>query len=625
MPQTQPSTPPNWTGETVYLTGVNRSAPQSTVVGQALKAGGQGAVYRDANRPDFALKIAHNPKQEDRDRTLAMLTAAPSAQLAHYGGAPVIQIAWPQQMLLDKNGRYIGFSMRFLDMSRTTSLGAWTNRRERVHFTLSRDDRLRVNLAANLSSVTGYVHGAGHALVDLKPDNVQAYRDGYVCLLDCDGFRIAANGAVFPASVSTPNWRAPEMQSGTMPVALIGEQQDRFALALVIYQLLDNDIHPFTGIDRLHPNRSWEVCTRIERFETFLNPANSIDAPRNSHHAFFADDTLTLFRRAFLDAPDQRPTAADWAAHLREVAQRRMQSCPNDPAHWHYGKGCPWCSLQIPQPSSVVIAPGPATPSPVVVSVPKTARITGPNAAPPPAPLPQRKKLPGTSSLKSKRGTAIALFLVGTTAAAGFAYNPWGWHDGPLLKVVDRGPHPDPNPPPRPKPPPGPKPPLPPQPPSAHDTAMAEAMTRIDELERESEQRRAQLDELLKKQTAGRPENTEKTPIVRPPPVVVQQIEPPPIVVKRVEPPPISPAIASRYQSLERRAKGVRRALAGLRASQASRGWALRGDMAAFELRMDDALQAAATAIERRQEPQAIAHLDTAERAIEPLERFLNL
>jgi hypothetical protein len=40
---------------------------------------------------------------------------------------------------------------------------------------------------------------------------------------------------------------------------------------------------------------------------------------------------------------------------------------------------------------------------------------------------------------------------------------------------------------------------------------------------------------------------------------------------------------------------------------------------------MEDAMRAAANAFEQKQEQAVIAHLDDAERAIEPLERFLNV
>jgi len=328
---------------------VARGPVQTTTVGRALGTGGEGTVYADATRPDFVLKIMHKPTATSDAKTQAMLASPPSAQVGTYQGVDLVQIAWPQERLTDDGGNYVGFSMRFVDVSKTVGLGAWINLRERRLNNLSQDDRLRVHLAANLASVTEYVNQAGHALVDLKPLNVLAYRnDGYLCLVDCDGFRIQHAGAVFPASAYTPDFLAPEYQGGTVSASQLGEEQDRFALAVVIFQLLDNGIHPFAGNDGL----SFVLCTRIENQRTFLDPACGLRPPSSSHYAFFADETIDLFLRAFTGPGDQRPSAAEWKQHLYRLAQQGMHMCGADPDHWHYGKGCPWCAatMQLPPP-----------------------------------------------------------------------------------------------------------------------------------------------------------------------------------------------------------------------------------------------------------------------------------
>jgi len=324
------------------------------LVGKRLGAGGEGAVYQDASRPDYVLKIMHTPTANSEAKARAMLASPPAAQVGQYQGQDLIQIAWPQELLSDDSGAYVGFSMRYLDMSKTVGLMVWMIPRERRLNQLSEDDRLRVHLAANLASVTDYVNQAGHALIDLKPLNVLAYRkDGYVCLVDCDGFCIQSNGVVFPASAYTPDYLAPEYQTASFRPDQCGEEQDRFALAVMVYELLDNGIHPFSGSDQTNPGESYILSTRIEEQRTFLDAGSGLQAHKSSHHRFMADDTLHLFLRAFTGTPEQRPSSGEWKAHLQDLAQFRMSQCLANPDHWGYGKGCPWClskPVQIPPP-----------------------------------------------------------------------------------------------------------------------------------------------------------------------------------------------------------------------------------------------------------------------------------
>jgi hypothetical protein len=314
------------------------------LVGKRLGAGGEGAVYQDASRPDYVLKIMHAPTAQSEAKARAMLAFPPAAQVGQYQGRDLIQIAWPQELLTDDRGGYIGFSMRYLDMSQTVGLTVWMIPRERRLNQLSEDDRLRVHLAANLSSVTNYVNMAGHNLIDLKPLNVLAYRqDGYLCLVDCDGFCIQSNGVVFPASAYTPDYLAPEYQVPTFKPDQCGEEQDRFALAVIVYELLDNGIHPFSGVDRANVGQSYVLSTRIQQQRTFLDGASGLEAHKSSHHRFFADDTLALFLRAFTGPADQRPSSGEWKTHLEGLARYRMKPCHANRDHWEYGKGCPWC------------------------------------------------------------------------------------------------------------------------------------------------------------------------------------------------------------------------------------------------------------------------------------------
>lgn len=331
-------------------------------IGDRLGGGATGTVYRDRKRLDYAIKLIHHPKARAEQKIRAMLAAAPPLQTEKESdGSEVVQIAWPQELILDASGKFCGFSMRLMDKKRTVPLNAWFDPRSRARNSLTQSDLVKVYLAANLASVTEYINDAGHAVVDFKPENVWAYRQhGYVCLTDCDGFLIRSGSDAFPAS-ATNSYLAPEYHHGFDP-AQLDEKQDRFALAVVLYMLLDNGRHPAGGSSQHLPD---DQAGRLRQGAIFLDPSSGLTPPANSHHQFFPDETLSLFRKAFIGPPPLRPTSQQWKEHLRGLT-RTMTQCPHDPHHWHYGKGCPWCVNSSSRAASRVQIAAPSTaPSPL--------------------------------------------------------------------------------------------------------------------------------------------------------------------------------------------------------------------------------------------------------------------
>lgn len=330
----------NWIGQKLTAERSFGGSQITVEVGERLGGGGEGSVHRDRSRSDYVLKIMHQWESRVVSKVRAMLAKAPELQTEHDQGNEIIQIAWPQEILHDSQGRFCGFSMRLLDIKKAVPLNAWFDPRSRRRNGLSQDDRIRIYLAANLASVTEYVNRAGHSVVDFKPQNVLAYREhGYVCLVDCDGFLIRSGTDIFPAAAATPSYLAPEYHQ-KFDVSLLDEKQDRFALAVTIYMLLDNNWHPSSGSSQNLPDDTTE---RLRKGAIFLDPNSGLVPPRNSHFQFFPDETLEMFHRAFVGPPEQRPTSRDWKEHLRKLTTGMIQ-CSSHAEHWHYGKGCPWCS-----------------------------------------------------------------------------------------------------------------------------------------------------------------------------------------------------------------------------------------------------------------------------------------
>jgi hypothetical protein len=76
---------------------------------------------------------------------------------------------------------------------------------------------------------------------------------------------------------------------------------------------------------------------------------------------------------------------------------------------------------------------------------------------------------------------------------------------------------------------------------------------------------------------------------------------------------------------LSARAGAVRSSLGNLKRSQAANGMSLRGDMAASETRMNSLMEGANAALNAHDAPSTKKFLESADRELEKLEKFLGL
>jgi len=76
---------------------------------------------------------------------------------------------------------------------------------------------------------------------------------------------------------------------------------------------------------------------------------------------------------------------------------------------------------------------------------------------------------------------------------------------------------------------------------------------------------------------------------------------------------------------LSARAGAVRTSLGNLKRSQAANGMSLRGDMAASETRMNSLMEGANAALNAHDAPSTKKFIDSADRELEKLEKFLGL
>jgi hypothetical protein len=203
----------------------------------------------------------------------------------------------------------------------------------------------RVLLAANLASLMAELHELGHYMVDLKPMNMRFYPHAwYMAILDTDGFSIGGPGRL-PARQFSDEYIAPEAR-GKKPEQL-GAEQDLFALAVIIFRLLNNGIHPYQGVDRGNHPTTLQERIFAGLYAYGLTPHSAVQPAPSSIHDFLESRTRSLFDRAFRAAAP-RPAASEWRDHLKGlITQGALVKCAAHPReHAHFSLGCGLCQVE---------------------------------------------------------------------------------------------------------------------------------------------------------------------------------------------------------------------------------------------------------------------------------------
>ena len=203
----------------------------------------------------------------------------------------------------------------------------------------------RIFAAYNVASMVTSLHKCKHYIVDLKPSNVSVYKENMlVAMVDCDGFSINGEKTRYPAEFVSEEYIYPEGMS--LSCEEMGEEQDKFALAVMIFKLMNNAIHPFSGVPRKAEDEMLTIQNRIEKnhYAYGLWP-DTYQAPHPySIHEYFDKETLELFERAFTKGA-VRPSAYEWQEHLWKI-MHSLKQCKKNPDHTYFtAKGCGLCTI----------------------------------------------------------------------------------------------------------------------------------------------------------------------------------------------------------------------------------------------------------------------------------------
>jgi len=321
--------------------------------GAALKSGGQGEIFRVAGFPGRVAKIYHGKTgvhEVPREKIEAMIAKPPSTTAIKLGVETLPVFSWPSNVIEDAAGEMRGFLMSEVPTERAVTLTKFMSRLSSER-DLSEDDRSlprRFQICRNLSAAIAELHRQRHFFVDLKPDNIFLFKDAsIVCLIDNDGFSIDAPGIRYPAQTYTQEYLAPELLKAALPPAsVVNDWQDRFALATIIFQILNNGLHPFQGIPGIN-TEEWhnDFCVLNGYYPYGSAPCPASAPSPASIHDLWSTETKALFERAFTSTQaSKRPSAQEWCDHLNQYVSphNKFKSCarfPNQVTHIHLADG----------------------------------------------------------------------------------------------------------------------------------------------------------------------------------------------------------------------------------------------------------------------------------------------
>jgi uncharacterized repeat protein (TIGR01451 family) len=247
---------------------------------------------------------------------------------------------------------------------------------------------------------------------DVNESNVLAGDNALVALISTDSFQVkdSRDGKIYRCPVGKPEFTPPELQGKAFPDIDRSVEHDRFGLAVLIFHLLMEGSHPFSGIFQGLGDPP-PLEKRIAEGHFIYSKAQYVPyrpSPTDVSWNVLPTNLQHLFLQCFEEGhknPARRPDAHVWKNELRSAA-KELTTCTSNQQH-QYGKHlatCPWCERAAlrngldPFPSRSTQQPQAATkPQPQAATKPQ------PQAAAKPQPQASVKPQPQTVAKPSHR------------------------------------------------------------------------------------------------------------------------------------------------------------------------------------------------------------------------------
>ena len=313
------------------LTKENGSA---LTTAKRLGAGAEGTVYETDDGQ--AAKIWHpSPENPQRAKKIAAMLGSPPVPDLHpkdprpQDGA-ISRSAWPTAVIYDDNRTPTGFLMPLLKADRHRVIFHHFNAQARKRAGIANDERDLLRIGRNLARAVGEIHAAGHVIGDVNEMNTLVSNALAVTLVDTDSMQIKdkANAATYRCLKGRDDYTPPRLQGGNFADRDRTAQDDAFGLAVLIFKLQMDGVHPFASTSDPDRSQSISLADKIRREYFPYNESGHTPAehqPSRPYRDAWQDLDFRLrhlFRRAFdpqATASEPRPNADEWATELNRL------------------------------------------------------------------------------------------------------------------------------------------------------------------------------------------------------------------------------------------------------------------------------------------------------------------
>ncbi len=325
----------------------------------SLGRGGEACVYTVPTDTNLVAKVYHHPTVEQARKLEVMLANPPENPTANLGH---ISIAWPIELLRSSNESnstndggesIVGFLMPRLRGMRP-SIDFYNPRTRRQCCPLFNYQYL-LRTARNLAAAFAALHTSGYCVGDVNESNILVSDTALVTVVDTDSFQVRdpSNDVVYRCPVGKPEFTPPELQNKTFAQCDRTTAHDLFGLAVLIFQLLMEGTHPFSGIFQGYGDPPPYEARIVSGHFTYSQKQHVpyIPTPIAPSLEILHPTLQELFVRCFEDGhsnPLLRPNAQTWHSALAE-AENALVTCTSNPQHRYSNHllRCPWCERRL--------------------------------------------------------------------------------------------------------------------------------------------------------------------------------------------------------------------------------------------------------------------------------------
>jgi DNA-binding helix-hairpin-helix protein with protein kinase domain len=322
-------------------------------------------VFALAGNPSRVAKVYKRPASERTSKLQAMIANAPPDPAVFCRHSFV---CWPESLIHNGEGECIGFLAPREEPNANRPLLSLCDLDSQGRIAARITWPYLVRVAINVCGIFETVHSQGHVVGCINERNFLVSDDASCTLTDCDSVQVIDNetGVRYSGTMASAPFIPPELQ-GAFGELELNTSADHFALAVVIFMLLMDGVHPFEGVWRqgvVPP--ALEENIKAGRF-SYAKAGPLSPNPDAPPFEILPLGIRKLFERCFIDGDRDaslRPTAWEWHNTLKQLDQR-LEVCPSNRNHVFSAhlEDCPWCERKAARKESTAFPSVLATPS----------------------------------------------------------------------------------------------------------------------------------------------------------------------------------------------------------------------------------------------------------------------